>query len=122
MDRKTVESYKGVCAQIVAEKTRKISDTVSASSPEYPYGKHTLTITGTEDNPHSQKLHKLQRLKESIEEAVESIPDADGVTKAVISLHAINDMSWSEMAAKLGYSYTIEGVRKIYQRGMKKYF
>lgn len=122
MDRKTVESYKGVCAQIVAEKARKVSDTVSASSPEYPYGKHTLTITGTEDNPHSQKLHKLQRLKESIEEAVESIPDADGVTKAVISLHAISDMSWSEMAAKMGYGYTIEGLKKIYQRGMKKYF
>ena len=122
MDRKTVESYKGVCAQIVAEKARKVSDTVSASSPEYPYGKHTLTITGTEDSPHSQKLHKLQRLKESIEEAVESIPDADGVTKAVISLHAISDIPWGEMAAKMGYSYTIEGLKKIYQRGMKKYF
>ena len=46
MDRETVESYKGVCAQIVAEKARKVSDTVSASSTEYPYGKHTLTITG----------------------------------------------------------------------------
>ena len=118
MDRKTVESYKGVCAQIVAEKTRKISDTVSASSPEYPYGKHTLTITGADE--HSQRLHKLERQKAEIEEAIWGLED--GIEKAVICMHVLVGMAWGEMAASLGGCYTVDGLKQVYRRGMKKYF
>ena len=120
MDRKTVENYKGICAQIVAEKALKVSDTVTASLPEYPYSKHTLTITGTEDNPHSQKLHKLERQKAEIEEAIWGLED--GIEKAVISMHVLAGMAWGEMAASLGGCYTVDGLKQVYRRGMKKHF
>lgn len=118
MDREQVERYKGICAQIVAEKALKVSDTVTASSTEYPYSKHTLTITGTDE--HSKRLHKLEREKSEIEEAIWGLED--GIEKAVISMHVLADMAWGEMAAALGGSYTVDGLKQVYRRGMKKYF
>lgn len=118
MDREQVERYKGICAQIVAEKALKVSDTVTASSTEYPYSKHTLTITGTDER--SKRLHKLERQKTEIEEAIWGLED--GIEKAVISMHVLADMAWGEMAASLGGSYTVDGLKQVYRRGMKKYF
>lgn len=118
MDREQVERYKGICAQIVAEKALKVSDTVTASLPEYPYSKHTLTITGADE--HSQRLHKLERQKTEIEEAIWGLED--GIEKAVISMHVLAGMAWGEMAAALGGCYTVDGLKQVYRRGMKKYF
>lgn len=118
MTRDFLERYKGICAQIIAEKALKVSDTVTASLTEYPYSKHTLTITGTDE--HSQRLHKLERQKTEIEEAIWGLED--GIEKAVISMHVLAGMAWGEMAAALGGCYTVDGLKQVYRRGMKKYF
>ena len=41
MTREFLERYQGILADIAAIKADKVTDTVSASSPEFPYSQHT---------------------------------------------------------------------------------
>ncbi|MFQ6830267.1 MAG: hypothetical protein ACLRSY_11445, partial [Acutalibacter sp.] len=68
----------------------------------------------------NSKLQALKRQKAAIEAAVEAIEDE--TDQAVISMRVLGRLTWNEIAGKLGYRYTVEGLKKLYQRAMKKYF
>ena len=55
-----------------------------------------------------------------IELAIEEIPD--DLFRAVAKLRIIGGLSWNDVNGQLGGKYTVDGLKKIYQRGMKKYF
>lgn len=120
MNREQIERYGGICDKIIALRAVKVRDTVQGSSSEIPYQKHTIAIEGGVAEGRNFKLRELKQQKAEIEAAVAAIPD--GTDQAVISMRVIGRLSWNEIAAKLGYHFTQEGIRKIYQRAMKKYF
>ena len=124
MTKEQVEQYGGICDQITALKALKVIDTVQSSSTEIPYQKHTISIEGGVGEGRNSKLQELKRQKAAIEAAVNSIPteSGGGTAKAVISMRVLGRLTWNEIAGKLGYRYTVEGLKKLYQRAMKKYF
>lgn len=124
MTKEQVEQYGGICDQITALKALKVIDTVQSSSTEFPYQKHTISIEGGVGEGRNSKLQELKRQKAAIEAAVNSIPteSGGGTDRAVISMRVLGRLTWNEIAGKLGYRYTVEGLKKLYQRAMKKYF
>lgn len=124
MTKEQVEQYGDICDQITALKALKVIDTVQSSSTEIPYQKHTISIEGGAGEGRNSKLQELKRQKAAIEAAVNSIPteSGGGTAKAVISMRVLGRLTWNEIAGKLGYRYTVEGLKKLYQRAMKKYF
>ena len=120
MTKEQVEQYGDICDQITALKALKVIDTVQSSSTEIPYQKHTISIEGGVGEGRNSRLQNLKRKKAEIEAAVAAIQV--GTDQAVISMRVLGRLTWNEIAGKLGYRYTVEGLKKIYQRAMKKYF
>ena len=46
MTREFIERYQGILADIAAIKADKVTDTVSASSSEFPYSQHMVAVQG----------------------------------------------------------------------------
>lgn len=120
MTKEQVEMYGGICDQIIAFQAVKVSDTVQGSSTDIPYQKRTISIEGVSEGAFTHKIQTLKRKKSEIEAAVNAI--SSPTDQAIIYMRVIGRLSWSEIAAKLGYHYSQEGVRKAYKRAMKKYF
>ena len=120
MTKDQIERYGGICDKIVALRSLKGRDTVQGSSSEIPYQKHTIVLEGGLEEGKNSKLQALKRQKGAIEAAVEAIEDE--TDQAVISMRVLGRLTWIEIAGKLGYRYTVEGLKKLYQRAMKKYF
>lgn len=120
MTKDQIERYGGICDQIIALRAVKVRDTVQGSASEIPYQKHTIQIEGGAEQGKSRKLLELQRQKAEIEAVIYAI--SEETDQAVISMRVLGRLSWNEIAGKLGYRYTVEGLKKIYQRAMKKYF
>lgn len=125
MTKDQVEQYGGICDQIAAIKALKVIDTVQGSSTEIPYQKHTISIEGNIGDGENLKLKALIRKKMEIESAIEAIPEKDSTqrsNKSIVKMRVLGRMSWENIAKSLGYHATREGVRKAYNRTMKKYF
>lgn len=120
MTKDQIERYGGICDQIVALRSLKVRDTVQGSSSEIPYQKHTIRVEGGVEEGKSSRIQTLKRQKAAIEAAVYAVPDE--TDQAVISMRVLGRMSWNDIAGKMGYRYTVEGLKKVYQRAMKKYF
>ncbi len=120
MTKDQIERYGGICDKIIALRALKVRDSVQGSSLEIPYQKHSVSIEGTIEEGKLSRIQSLKRQKAEIEAAVYAIPDE--TDQAVISLRVLGRMDWGEIAAKLGYRFTLDGVKKRYQRAMKKYF
>lgn len=120
MTKDQIEGYGGICDQIIALGAVKVGDTVQGSGSEIPYQKRTISIEGGMEEGRNSRLQNLKRKKAEIEAAVAAIQV--GTDQAVISMRVLGRLTWNEIAGKLGYRYTVEGLKKIYQRAMKKYF
>ena len=95
--------------QLEAEHLRKqlntVSDTVSGSSPEYPYIKHTITFEGLEQK-HQAQLHTayLQAYSEQIklEAFIQSVDDP--LVRDIIRLRFEDCLKWEQVADRIpGY-------------------
>lgn len=114
MTKELLEQYPDICAEIkeLEEQLRRgVSDTVSASSAEYPYTQHTVTIQGTPPELHA-RLEGLKKQKAEIEAFVAGLPNSR--QRRVVTYRALRGYSWAAVAAKIGSS--IEGIKKQYQR------
>lgn len=133
MTKDIIEEYLDIQAEIKDLEQRikkrnseRVTDTVRASSPDYPYLERQIPIRGrppADDSLQQKRLALQKKLKEleiAIEEFVESLPRSR--ERRVVRYRAFDGLSWSEIAAKMGHRYTKEGVRKIYERAIKKFF
>lgn len=119
MTREFLERYQDIKADVAATKSRYVRDTVQTSSPEPPYEKHTIGIKGL-DQSQATHLKQLCDQLATIELAIEEIPD--DLFRAISKLRIIGGLCWNDVNGQLGGKYTVDGLKKIYQRGMKKYF
>ena len=112
MTREFLERYQGILADIAAIKADKVTDTVSASSPEFPYSQHTVTVQGVPADWRSQRLEELYRDKAQIELYIESVED--DTVRAIMRYRIKQGLSWGEIAAKFRGKYTGDNIKKKY--------
>lgn len=99
MTRDFLERYQGILADIAAIKAEKVTDTVSASSPEFPYTQHTVTIQGVPEGWRSQRLGELYRDKAEIEAYIEGVEN--DTVRAILRYRIKQGLSWDQVEAKM---------------------
>lgn len=135
MEKKVLEQYIDACELIKEtekdirrlKKKRKtiVQTSVSGSNPEFPYNPQHFKIAGTvftyeEDSRlrHEEKIleerkENAQRLKTEVEQWMNHIPQR---MQRIIKYRVFEEMSWSQVASKLGRKATEESVKKEYHR------
>ena len=117
MTREFLERYQGILADIAAIKADKVTDTVSASSPEFPYSQHTVTVQGVPADWRSQRLEELYRDKGRIELYIESVED--DTVRAIMRYRIKQGLSWGQVAAKFHGELSEQNIRQKYSRFFK---
>ena len=112
MTREFLERYQGILADIAAIKADKVTDTVSASSPEFPYSQHTVTVQGVPADWRSQRLSELYRDKAQIELYIESVED--DTARAIMSYRIKQGLSWGQVVARMGYYLSAKKIKSPY--------
>ena len=72
MTKELLEQYPDICAEI-ERLGRPVKDTVSGSSPEFPYTQHPITVFGFNTERTAKKAH-LEKLRDEIEAFRDSLP------------------------------------------------
>lgn len=114
MTREFLERYQGILADIAAIKADKVTDTVSASSLEFPFTQHTVTIQGVPEDWRSRRLQELYRDKARIEAYIESV--GDDTVRAIMRYRIKQGLSWGEIAAKFHGKYAGDAIKKKYYK------
>lgn len=117
MTREFLERYQGILADIAAIKADKVTDTVSASSPEFPYSQHTVVVQGVPADWRSQRLEELYRDKDRIELYIESVED--DTVRAIMRYRIKQGLSWGQVAAKFHGELSEQNIRQKYSRFFK---
>ena len=118
MTREFLERYQGILADIAAIKAGKVTDTVSASSADFPYSQHTVIVQGVPADWRSQRLSELYRDKAQIELYIESVED--DTVRAIMRYRIKQGLSWDQVAARMGYRFSPESVKSRYRRAFEK--
>lgn len=117
MTREFLERYQGILADIAAIKADKVMDTVSASSADFPYSQHTVTVQGVPADWRSQRLSELYRDKGRIELYIESVED--DTVRAIMRYRIKQGLSWDQVAARMGHFFSAESIKMKYLRWWK---
>lgn len=110
MTKELLEQYPDICAEIEEIKADKTTDTVSASSEEYPFGLHTVTIRGIQEVKHN-RLDLLYKQKSDIESFIDSLETSK--QRRIVYYRVQKRMSWDRVSAKTGY--TIDSCKITYK-------
>lgn len=117
MTREFLERYQGILADIAAIKADKVTDTVSASSADFPYSQHTVTVQGVPADWRSQRLSELYRDKAQIELYIENVED--DTVRAIMRYRIKQGLSWGQVAAKFHGELSEQNIRQKYSRFFK---
>ena len=112
MTREFLERYQWILADITAIKADKVTDTVSASSADFPYSQHTVTVQGVPADWRSQRLSELYRDKAQIELYIDGVED--DTVRAIMRYRIKQGLSWGEVTAKFHGKYTGDTIKKKY--------
>lgn len=122
MTKELMEQYPDICVEITELEKRmrsSVTDTVSGSSAEYPYNQHPVSIRGVPPE-FSKQLDILKKQKSEIEQFVFGLKDSG--QRCLVTLRALQGLSWAQVAARMGVHYTEEKAKKRYQRFLKNFF
>lgn len=114
MTKELLEQYPDICAEL-EEGGQPITDTVTGSYEDYPYTRHSITIRGIPADLRI-KRDRLQQQKDEIEAFVAALPPKQ---MRVVRYRALKGMKWPQVAAKMGYRFSEDGVRMLYARIFK---
>lgn len=128
MDKKELSQYRSLVAEIedaeVELNNLKSRDTVMGSDTNFPFTKHTMTVSGIPSdwkyNNAVTRLNRLKRQRERIEQFVNDIPD--NLTLRAVKLRYIDGnkkMSWNKIARKIGGGNTADSIRMLVTRYLK---
>lgn len=122
MTKELIEQYPDICVEIKELEKRMrspVTDTVSGSSAEYPYNQHPVSLRGIPPELPAQ-LEALKNQKREIEQFVFGLKDSG--QRCIVTLRALQGLSWAQVAARMGVHYTEEKAKKRYQRFIKNFF
>ena len=99
-------------------------DKVKGSSKVYPYTPRNFTIEGIDRYKVYKLEKKLQRRIDELMDVVEDINNfiteiPDSLTRQIISLRYINNLTWEQVAESIGGNNTADSVRKVAERFLK---
>lgn len=101
-----------------------VSDVVTGSSLEYPYTKHSISITGFSCcyskrmyNKYSRQIELRQQKAEEIEDYISSIDDS--LVRQIVRLRFIDGLSWTAVAHRIGGGNTENSVKVVFHRYLK---
>ena len=113
MTKRRLEQYSSIKAEIkkledeIKEReNRRLTDTVTGSSPEYPFTKHTVTIKGVDygDDFLTQRLEeKIFLLDEEcayIEKWLDTVEDS--LIRRIVRWKYIEGKTWQQVAFRIG--------------------
>lgn len=66
------------------------------------------------------RQREQKRKKAEIEAFVDSLPDPR--QRLVVTLRALEGLSWQQVAGRIGYKYSEGALKMIYKRATKKFF
>lgn len=129
MTAKELYQYRSICAEIFEKKyeleEEKISDTVSGSSPCFPFVKHPITVRGLKNTKKTsalqEKIKKLEAEKRRIEKFIGNIPD--NFTRRIFEYRFIkgkHKYTWQAIAMRIGGGNSADNLRMIVYRYLKK--
>ena len=84
MDKRVLEQYRSICAEIIECEAELNEDSVfskvQGSDAEFPYTQHSIKVSGiqpTKDNFNNLlKIQKLKLQKKAVEDFIDNIPDS----------------------------------------------
>lgn len=139
MDKGILKDYTDACALIreteaeIRRLNRKkktvVQTNVKGSNPEYPYQPQHFKVQGTtftyEEDSHlrfdekllEQQKEKAEELKRQVEQWMLTVPIR---MQRIIRLKYFDNLSWDEVAAKLGRKASADSVRKELENFMKE--
>ncbi len=139
MEKQILEQYIDACALIeeAKEELRKLKkqrkrieqDIVKGSSPEFPYTAHNFHVQGISysvlKDPESeevqekilqQRIDDAAKIKLQVEEWMLTIPQR---MQRIIKYKIFEEMTWAQVAVRIGRKATPDGVRKEFEAFMK---
>ena len=132
LDKQILVQYIDACAQVEdtkkeilkLKKARKkiVQDTVKGSSHEFPYTAQTFHIEGlaypvVKDPDELDRLENAERIKHDVEAWLNTIPQR---MQRIIRYKIFEELTWSEVAVRMGRKATADGVRMEYTNFMKE--
>jgi len=139
MDKHILDQYIDACALIeetekdiqkLRQKKRTVIQTnVSGSNPEHPYNPQHFKIQGTtftyredsqlrmEEKLLDQRKADAEKIKIQVEEWMNTIPQR---MQRIIKYKVFENMTWQQVAKKMGRKATEESVKKEFQRFFKE--
>lgn len=113
MTKRRLEQYSSIKAEIKELKeeikkreARRMTDTVTGSSPEYPFTKHTVTIEGVDYGSDlltrrlKEKEYLLDEERIYIEKWLNTV--GDSLIRRIIRLKYVECMTWQQVAFRIG--------------------
>lgn len=91
----------------------QLTDTVSGSSAEWPYTKHTVTVCGrnaAEERKVMEEIHQLERACRTVEDAMRKAPNSS--VRLMLELKYVDGLSWEEVAQAMGENVSDDAMRK----------
>ena len=139
MDKRVLEEYIDACevikdteeeiCKLESKKRITANETVSGSNPEFPYNPQHFKVQGTaysysddvrlrtKKEVLKQKKEKAEELKQQVEVWMISIPFR---MQRIIRYKIFEDMTWQQVADRMGRKVTEESVRKEFKRFFEK--
>lgn len=139
MDKNILSQYIDACELIreteeeIKKLNRKkktiIQTNVSGSNPEFPYNPQHFKIQGTTFNyaddsqlRYQKKIlegrkSQAEQLKTNVEEWLNTIPPR---VQRIIKYKVFEELTWQQVAQKMGRKATEESIKKEYQRFFKE--
>ena len=139
MDKHILDQYIDACALIeeVEEDIQKlkkkkktiVQTNVSGSNPDFPYNPQHFKIQGTtftfredsqlrmEEKLLDQRKADAEKIKIQVEEWMNTIPQR---MQRIIKYKVFENMTWQQVAKKMGRKATESSVKMEYQRFMQK--
>lgn len=117
MTKQKLKDYRYTCKcikQLESElNDAAVTDSTQGSQSEYPYVKHSVTISGVPDNnthlAKKRRLSELKAQKAEVERFIDGIPDEQ--TRDMFKLRYIKGHKLSKTAVEIGGDNTPDGVR-----------
>ena len=121
-----IDQLKAEVETIYSKNSNYVTDGVEGSSKTIPFAKHHILISGyevTEDvqdeigrlaQTYRDKIKTLCKARDGIEKALDEIQDAK--LRVIVRYKYINEMSWQQIADKLGGKNTENSVKQYFKR------
>jgi len=132
MTKKRLEQYSSIKAEIkkledeIKEReNRRLTDTVTGSSPEYPFTKHTVTIKGVDYGSDlltrrlKEKAFLLDEERTYIEKWLDTVEDSQ--MRTIIRMKFVKGLTWQQIATELDAPHKMEKFKKDFYRFIEKH-